>query len=342
MMPLGGSWARDFAVDRPPDPGQIVTESNQDNDDRLSHRDAARQWLQMLSRAGIGYLEVGDPDTPVGQYFADQYGGQQIAAGSSDPQETSGHPSSSPSTSPAGTVKESAGPSPGKDRPTAARPAATGSGANPALKLSGDPVDDGPALATFADLPDPERATQLEILDQQVKQCTRCPELAAYRTRTVFGVGNRRPRLVMMGEAPGADEDRLGEPMVGLAGQLLDKIIAAMKLRREDVYILNTVKCRPPQNRNPTEQECGNCREYWRQQLEILKPECIVCLGAVASKTLLQTSSPVGRLRGQFHDYRGVPVAVTYHPAYLLRTESAKRQTWEDMKMVMERLGINI
>jgi DNA polymerase len=198
----------------------------------------------------------------------------------------------------------------------------------------------GPDLSLLPDLPDPQRTVELSLLADQVRTCQRCPELVKHRTQTVFGTGNLRPRLVLMGEAPGADEDRLGEPMVGASGQLLNKIIAAMKMSREDVYILNAAKCRPPQNRNPTDGECANCRPYWDRQLEILRPEVIVCLGAVASKTLLQTNAYVGQLRGTIHDYRGAKVVVTYHPSYLLRTESAKRQTWDDMKTVMRLLNI--
>lgn len=312
-----------------------------------------RLWMQMLARSGVSHIPVGDPASAVFQYFeklaavATEDAGVVAAEG--------GHTNSS-STPTSASATESSATSSSAMAPEAAASASDAAsagpraqvsrrgptGTNPALKRTEEVVDDGEDLATFPDLPDNQRQQQLEVLNQQVQGCTQCPELVDYRTQTVFGVGNIRPRLVMMGEAPGADEDRLGEPMVGLAGQLLDKIIAAMKLKRQDVYILNTVKCRPPQNRNPTEIECSQCRPYWRQQLEILRPDCIVCLGAVASKTLLQTTAPVGRLRGQFHDYRGVPVAVTYHPAYLLRTESAKRHTWEDMKMVMELLGISI
>jgi len=199
-----------------------------------------------------------------------------------------------------------------------------------------------PLLTSYPDLSDSDRVVQLRQLEEQVSVCVKCPDLVRYRTQPVFGVGNIRPRLVMMGEAPGADEDRMGVPFVGASGQLLDKIIGAMKLQRHDVYILNSVKCRPPQNRNPTDSECQNCRPYWEGQLELLQPEVIVCLGAVASKTLLQTTQPVGQLRGLVHEYRGAKVVVTYHPSYLLRTESAKRQTWDDMKVVMSLLGLSL
>jgi DNA polymerase len=158
----------------------------------------------------------------------------------------------------------------------------------------------------------------------------------------VFGVGNPNARLLFFGEAPGADEDRLGEPFVGRAGQLLTKIIEACTLRREDVYIMNVLKCRPPGNRNPTSEEAANCRPFFERQLEIIQPEYIVCLGSIAATTLLDTNASIGRLRGQFHDYRGIPVLATYHPAYLLRNPSAKKLVWEDMKMLMKAMGLQL
>ncbi len=175
-----------------------------------------------------------------------------------------------------------------------------------------------------------------------VAQCTRCPELAKTRTQTVFGVGNPNARLVFCGEAPGADEDQQGEPFVGAAGQLLNKIIAACTLRREDVYILNILRCRPPGNRLPLPTEAVNCREYLDAQLRIIQPEFICCLGACAAQNLLQTNVAIGKLRGRFHDYRGMKVLCTYHPAYLLRNPAAKRPTWDDMKMLMTAMGIEV
>lgn len=185
-----------------------------------------------------------------------------------------------------------------------------------------------------------QRNAQLTLLSEQVGDCQRCDELSNCRTNTVFGVGNIQPRLAFFGEGPGADEDRLGEPFVGRAGQLLNKIIAACKMSREEVYIFNSVKCRPPGNRNPREEEIANCWGYAEKQLEILQPEYICCLGSVAARTLLRTTESVGRLRGKFHQYRGSRVVVTYHPAYLLRTPEAKSKTWEDMKMLMDAMGI--
>lgn len=187
-----------------------------------------------------------------------------------------------------------------------------------------------------------ERQASLDLLRNEVQVCTLCKHLACYRTQTVFGVGSAKPRVVFFGEAPGADEDRQGEPFVGRAGQLLTKIIEACGWKREDVYILNTLKCRPPDNRTPTEDEVANCRPYWEKQLEVLHPGFIVCLGAVAAQALLETAVSIGKLRGKFHAYRDSQVVATYHPAYLLRNPDAKRFVWEDMQMLMREMGQEI
>jgi len=188
----------------------------------------------------------------------------------------------------------------------------------------------------------PERREALQVLCDEVSRCTRCAELASTRTNTVFGVGNPEARLCFFGEAPGADEDRQGEPFVGRAGQLLNKIIAACGLTRDQVYIFNVLKCRPPGNRDPAADEVANCRPYFERQLEILRPEFICCLGRPAMMALLDTNQSLGRMRGRFHQYGGSKVAVTYHPAYLLRNPPAKRDTWEDMKMLLQAMGLPI
>lgn len=182
----------------------------------------------------------------------------------------------------------------------------------------------------------------LAIIRGEVAACRACDELAATRTQTVFGVGNPRARLCFLGEAPGADEDRQGEPFVGRAGQLLTKIIEACTLSRDDVYILNVLKCRPPGNRNPLPHEVSNCRGFLDRQLSLIRPEYICCLGAVAAQTLLQTDTPIGRMRGRFFDYHGIAVMCTYHPAYLLRNPAAKKDVWEDMKILMRKMGIEL
>ncbi len=193
-----------------------------------------------------------------------------------------------------------------------------------------------PAAGSAAD-----RRVALAVLSEEVKQCVACPELASTRTQTVFGVGPFDPELCLIGEAPGADEDRQGEPFVGAAGQLLNRIIAACGMKREEVYICNILRCRPPGNRTPKPDEAANCRHFLERTLELINPKYICCLGACAAQNLLQTSSPVGKLRGRFYDYKGIPVICTYHPSYLLRSESTepKRQVWEDMKMLLTRMG---
>jgi DNA polymerase len=238
----------------------------------------------------------------------------------------------------------------GKSMIAAAKPATSSPSAptRSAAASSGKQVAAAPALFdvqaawSSAPLKLPQRVAALDVLQQQVRGCTRCRELADTRTQTVFGVGNPQPRLVFLGEAPGADEDRLGEPFVGRAGQLLTKIIEACTLRREDVYILNVLKCRPPGNRTPSEDEAANCWPYLEQQLAILRPEFICCLGAVAVRRLLCVTTAVGKMRGQFFTYQGSQVLVTYHPSYLLRNPPAKKDVWDDMKLLMARMGIEL
>jgi DNA polymerase len=187
---------------------------------------------------------------------------------------------------------------------------------------------------------DSDRPAQLSTLAAVVAACVRCEELARCRTQTVFGVGNPRAELCFVGEAPGADEDAQGEPFVGAAGQLLTKIIAAMGLRRSDVYICNVLKCRPPGNRPPDPAEIANCRGYLERQLEIIQPKFICALGAHAAKTLLGSTLSIGRLRGRFHQFRGIPVLCTYHPAYLLRSPEAKKDVWADIQVLMKEMGL--
>jgi uracil-DNA glycosylase len=185
-----------------------------------------------------------------------------------------------------------------------------------------------------------DRVAALAVVAREVAACTRCAELASTRTQTVFGVGNPHARLVFCGEAPGADEDRVGEPFVGRAGQLLtDIIVKGMKLRREDVYILNILRCRPPGNRNPLPDEAANCREYLDRQLAIIQPQFLCCLGAVAAQNLLGTDTAIGKLRGRIHDFQGIKVVCTYHPAYVLRNPPAKKLVWEDIQMLMAEMA---
>jgi DNA polymerase len=193
--------------------------------------------------------------------------------------------------------------------------------------------------ADTGELSPEQRRHELQLLAERVAGCTRCAGLAATRTQTVFGVGRVEPELCFVGEAPGATEDARGEPFVGDAGQLLNRIIAACGLKREDVYICNIIKCRPPGNRLPLPDEAAHCREYLERQLELVRPKFLCCLGACAAQNLLNTTTPIGRMRGKFYDYRGIPVLCTYHPAFLLRSPERKKDVWEDMKKLLARMG---
>jgi uracil-DNA glycosylase family 4 len=175
----------------------------------------------------------------------------------------------------------------------------------------------------------------LEDIAADLGDCRRC-RLANERTCIVFGEGDPRAKLVFVGEGPGFEEDRQGKPFVGAAGQLLTRIIEAIKLSRSQVYICNIIKCRPPENRNPMPDEIKCCSPFLERQIAAIQPDFICALGTFAAQTLLQTATPISRLRGRFHQYRGIKVLPTYHPAYLLRNPDKKRDVWEDMKMLMK------
>ena len=197
----------------------------------------------------------------------------------------------------------------------------------------------------------PDPVTALKLIREDLGDCTRC-KLHKGRTKIVFGVGNPRAELMFVGEGPGADEDVQGEPFVGRAGQLLNNMIKAMGLRREDVYIANIVKCRPPGNRTPEPDECETCSPFLMRQIAAIKPKVVVALGATAAKNLLAMNSSLGDLRGRWFDFKpagirstdsswpGARLAVTYHPAYLLRDPRQKGEAWKDLQMVMKYLGI--
>ncbi|HTL70438.1 MAG TPA: uracil-DNA glycosylase [Candidatus Eisenbacteria bacterium] len=184
-----------------------------------------------------------------------------------------------------------------------------------------------------------DKASALAALKEKFKDCRFCA-LSETRTQVVFGAGNPDARLLFVGEAPGYDEDIQGEPFVGAAGQLLTKIIQAMRLKREDVYIANCLKCRPPQNRSPLPTEIVSCQPILLRQIEIIRPEIICALGKFAAQTLLATDTPISRLRGHFHDFRGIRLMPTFHPAYLLRNPEDKKLVWEDAQKIMKELGL--
>lgn len=190
-----------------------------------------------------------------------------------------------------------------------------------------------PVVAASEEIP----SGSLEEVRAHLGDCTRC-KLHATRTNIVFGVGNPKADLVIVGEAPGRDEDLKGEPFVGRAGKLLTDILAAIGLSRDDVYICNVIKSRPPENRNPEPDEIAACSPYLRAQIRAIRPKLLLTLGKFASQTLAGTETPISRLRGNFFDYEGTPAMVTYHPAYLLRNPAAKKDVWEDMKKLHEEL----
>lgn len=182
-------------------------------------------------------------------------------------------------------------------------------------------------------------ADSLAVIRADLADCRRCG-LSQNRKKIVFGAGNERARLVFVGEGPGKEEDLTGEPFVGDAGRLLTKIIEAMAMTHDQVYICNIVKCRPPGNRKPAADEISACSGFLRRQIKAVRPDFVCALGSVAAQSLLDTDAPISALRGQFRDYQGIPLLPTYHPAYLLRQPDKKREVWEDMKLLMKAMGI--
>ncbi len=211
-------------------------------------------------------------------------------------------------------------------------------------ELALQPVVDDPPINTApaAALPPVigDKSSALKLIRADIGDCTRC-RLHKGRTNLVFGVGNVNANLMFVGEGPGADEDAKGEPFVGRAGQLLNNMISAMGIKREDVYIANVVKCRPPSNRTPEKDECDTCSPFLMRQIDIIKPKVIVALGAVAAKNLLAVNDSMANLRGRWYDFRDSKLLVTYHPAYLLRDPRQKKEAWKDLQMVMKFLGLN-
>ncbi|HEY2496044.1 MAG TPA: uracil-DNA glycosylase [Candidatus Angelobacter sp.] len=184
-----------------------------------------------------------------------------------------------------------------------------------------------------------DKPAALKLIREYIGECTRC-RLHKGRTNLVFGVGNVNADLMFVGEGPGADEDAKGEPFVGRAGQLLNNMITAMGIKREDVYIANVVKCRPPSNRTPEKDECDVCSPFLMRQIDIIQPKVIVALGAVAAKNLLAVNDSMANLRGRWYDFRNSKLLVTYHPAYLLRDPRQKKEAWKDLQMVMKYLDL--
>jgi DNA polymerase len=191
----------------------------------------------------------------------------------------------------------------------------------------------------FMELPTISQQQKLDMIAAKVAVCTKCQELVSYRTQTVFGVGDSNAEVMLIGEAPGETEDRDGIPFVGKAGQLLTNIIKALGWTREQVYIANICKCRPPRNRTPYRVEADACRPFLDLQIKVVNPSYIVCMGNVAAQNLLRSERPISSLRGEIFDYNGRKVICTYHPSYLLRNPAAKRDVWDDLQVLVQLMG---
>lgn len=287
-----------------------------------------RQRLESLARAGIQRIPA--PVIPAVAPAAARQATPPAAAVAPVriPREVAPAPTPAPRAEP---VRRPAAAVSGSAAPTSAHAPVV----LPPTSLFGEPSLGG------AVVPLEERPAALAALAAEVATCQRCPHLAESRTQTVFGTGSPTARLMFIGEAPGADEDRRGEPFVGKAGMLLtDMITKGMGLQRSEVYIANILKSRPPQNRDPAPGEIAHCLPYLERQIEIIRPEFLCLLGRIAAQTLLETALSMGRLRGKWHRCRGIMTIVTYHPAFLLRSPAHKKDAWDDLRMLMKQMGL--
>lgn len=285
-------------------------------DDRGALIRALRQQLESLQRAGLDWVPVLSSVSPF-----------------SPPTAQTARPVPGPSR-PLPVVPPEPTP-PQKTAPLVPEVGVTGVRPAAAPSLFDDP-ETNPLV-----VPPGERSALLATLAEEVAACTRCPLLATTRTQTVFGAGSPTARLLFVGEAPGAEEDRTGFPFVGPAGALLtDMITKGMGLSRDEVYIANVLKSRPPGNRNPLPDEVANCLPFLERQIAIVAPEFLCLLGKVAASALLATALPLGKLRGRWHRYRDVPTLVTYHPSFLLRNPASKKDAWDDLQMLMKAMGL--
>jgi uracil-DNA glycosylase len=270
--------------------------------------------MDPAKRASVeAWLRYGD-ELGIAPYFRDRAAFQPTTPTAGDPAPAAEMAAAKPESAPS--------------RPT---PAATSAPAIPHI-----PVAPGPSLFEVSERIEGDT---LERIREDIGDCTRC-RLHKARTKIVFGVGNPKAELVFVGEGPGHDEDVRGEPFVGRAGKLLTQMIEAMSLRRQDVYICNVVKCRPPDNRLPEKDEIATCSPFLLRQLSVIQPKVICCLGACAAQTLLATNQGISRFRGEWFDFRGSKLISTYHPAYLLRNPNAKGEVWKDLQKVMAVLGL--
>lgn len=308
-----------------------------------------RQKLEDLQRAGLTQMprELTELVNLLAERSAPAATAKAVVASSP----ANANPSAKPATPPVPATRPSTSPTPQSNEKRDPQPQPATVAAPVERKFLPSSIGSLPRefSASMTDSPRPcstlsrdERIAGLSKVATQVAACTRCQELAETRTQTVFGVGNPEAEILYIGEAPGADEDKQGEPFVGRAGKLLDKITEASKLTREEIYICNILRCRPPGNRNPTPDEAGHCREYLDAQIELVDPKYIVCWGSVAAHNLLDTKVAIGKMRGKFFDYKGIKVLCTYHPSYLLRSPGAKKDVWADMKFLRADMGVTL
>jgi DNA polymerase len=311
-----------------------VTDQGDADQERLSLVRAVRQQLESLARAGLDRVPAA----------------HKKSESSAPPAALAGLPSSDVADNTPGAMSKKAEEReripPARSLPPESAPAQPAAviptQSSPLPQPSLSELFQSSELAN-APMPVCDRLAALESLAREVAACVRCPHLARTRTQTVFGVGRPDTRLMFVGEAPGADEDRQGEPFVGRAGQLLtDMITKGMGLSRGEVYIANVLKCRPPENRTPSVEESNNCFPFLEQQIDMIRPEFLCLLGRVAVQAILNTPQSMAKLRGKWHRYRGIPTIVTYHPAYLLRTPAAKKDAWDDLRMLMKEMRLKV
>jgi uracil-DNA glycosylase len=308
-------------------------------DDRRRMARQVLQRLESLARAGLDRVPrppvlVPDPSV-IGAMPPPGATVEAPAPGPAAPRTTTGRPPVAAQDRPGPSARPTADPAPA--RPIGTRASAPASSPLAAGSLFGEAL---PAEV----VPAGERPGQLAAIAEEIAACTRCPVLVRSRTRTVPGEGSPTARLMFIGEGPGATEDETGRPFVGKSGALLtDVITKGMGLKREDVFIANVVKCRPPDNRTPLADEVGNCLGYLERQIAIVRPEFLCLLGKPATQALLETAMPMGRLRGRWHRYKEIPTIATWHPSYVLRKgDEAKRELWDDIKMLMQAMGLKV
>jgi uracil-DNA glycosylase len=283
------------------------------DDERRILARIVRQKLESLARAGVDRIPISS------DFLTKPIAGPRVAA-------SPGPLVARPTPSPAVVEKASKAPVTTPPRPIVSPIIATSLFEEPKLEVI---------------VPEGERSERLAVLAAEVARCTRCPHLASTRKQTVFGEGSPTARLMFVGEAPGADEDATGRPFIGRAGALLtDMITKGMGLTRDEVYIANVLKSRPPENRPPLPDEMTNCLPYLERQIEIIRPEFLCLLGKTAASALLETALPLGRLRGKWQRYRGIATIVTYHPSALLRNPAWKKDTWADLQILMNAMGL--